>query len=120
TTAIYTLSLHDALPISPESGLWGKPTVISNVATLAALPPMIAEDSVRTRILGVSGPVNRPGIVEVETGTTLRQLLLEVADGLRDRRPCAGVLVAGPSGVLLRSGSFDAPVESLDAFSAGA
>src|SRR2546428_784254 len=74
----------------------------------------------RTRILGVSGPVRRPGIVEVEAGTTLRQLLFEVADGLRDRRPCEDVLVAGPSDVLLSPGSFDATVESLEAYSAGA
>ncbi|PYN20013.1 MAG: hypothetical protein DMD99_24245 [Candidatus Rokuibacteriota bacterium] len=104
----------------PEVGLWGKPTVISTIATLAALPPVISDDSGRTRILSVSGPVSRPGIVEVEAGTTLRQLLFEVADGLRDRRPCEGVLVAGPSDVLLSPGSFDATVESLDAFSAGA
>jgi len=107
-------------PWPPGSRLWGKPAVISNVATLAALPPMIAEDSGRTRILGVSGPVNRPGIVEVEAGITLRELLFDVADGLRDRRPCEGVLVAGPSDVLLSPGSFDATVESLDAFLAGA
>jgi len=101
-------------PWPPGSRLWGKPAVISNVATRAALPPMIAEDSGRTRILGVSGPVTRPGIVEVDAGITLRELLFDVADGLRDRRPCEGVLVAGPSDVLLSPGSFDATVESLE------
>src|SRR5262249_28657919 len=61
--------------LPPESGLWGKPTVISNVETLAAIPPVIAWDSggrgsqnwSATRLFGISGPVNRPGIVEVES-----------------------------------------------------
>jgi NADH:ubiquinone oxidoreductase subunit F (NADH-binding) len=115
-------------PRPAGSGLWGKPTIISNVETLAALPPLlIAEGSGggpsqhgrSTRVFGVSGPVNRPGIVEVESSVTLRELLFEMAAGLRDQRALKGVLVAGRSGVELTPESLDASLESLDALSAG-
>jgi NADH-quinone oxidoreductase subunit F len=114
-------------PLASEARLWGKPTVISNVETLAAVPPVIAARSggrasqgrSATRLLGVSGSVNRPGIVEVERGVTLRALLFEVAAGLRDRSTLKGVLVAGRSDVVLSPESLDASLECLDAFSAG-
>ena len=116
-------------PLRPhESGLWGKPTVVSNVETLAAVPPVIAagcggharERQSATRLFGVSGPVNCPGIVEVPSGVTLRELVFDVAAGLRDRRSLKGVRVAGPSGVVLGPDSLDISLESLDALSAGA
>src|SRR6059036_1879805 len=116
-------------PLRPhESGLWGKPTVVSNVETLAAVPPVIAagcggharERQSATRLFGVSGPVNCPGIVEVPSGVTLRELVFDVAAGLRDRRSLKGVRVAGPSGVVLGPDSLDISLESLDARSAGA
>jgi len=114
-------------PLPADSGLWGTPTVISNVEILAAVPPTIVERSggranqgrSATRLVGVSGPVNRPGIVEVQNGVTLRELLFETAAGLRDRRRLKGVLVAGPSGVVLGPELLDTSVESMDAFSAG-
>jgi len=113
--------------LPPESRLWGKPTVISNVETLAAIPPVIAWDSggrasqswSATRLFGVSGPVNRPGIVEVEGHVTLRELLFEVAAGLRDGRSLKGIVVAGPSGIMLPLESLDASLKALDAFAAG-
>ena len=114
-------------PLPPESGLWGKPTVISNVDTVAALPPVIAEGNgertrrrrTATRLCGVSGPVNRPGIVEVERSATLRELLFEMAGGLRGRRSLKGVRVAGLSGAVLGPESLDVSLESADALSAG-
>lgn len=114
-------------PRPSESGLWGKPTIISNVETLAAVPPLIAEGSGGrssqrgrlTKLFSVSGPVNRPGIVEVERGVTLRALLFELAAGLRDQRALKGVLVAGRSGVVLSPELLDASLESLAALSAG-
>jgi len=110
-----------------ESRLWGRPTVISNVETLAAIPPAIARDSggrasqswSATRLFGVSGPVNRPGIVEVESHVTLRELLFEVAAGLRDGRTLKGVVVLGPSATVLPPESLDASLKALDVFAAG-
>jgi len=108
-------------PLPAESRLWGKPTVISNVETLAAIPPVFAWNSSgragqswsATRIFAVSGPVNRPGIVEVESHVTLRELLFEVAAGLRDGRTLKGVLAAGPSGSMLPPESLDRSLEAL-------
>ncbi len=101
--------------------------MISNVETLAAVASVIAASAgararrgrSTTKLFGVTGPVNRPGIAEVEGGVTLRELLFEVAAGLRDRRTLQGVLVAGPSGVVLSPQSLDTSLESLDAFSTG-
>ena len=108
-------------PLPAESRLWGRPTVISNVETLAAIPPVFAWNSSgragqswsATRIFAVSGPVNRPGIVEVESHVTLRELLFEVAAGLRDGRTLKGVLAAGPSGSMLPPESLDRSLEAL-------
>jgi len=116
-----------APPLPPDSRLWGRPTVISNVETLAAIPPVFAWNSSgragqswsATRIFAVSGPVNRPGIVEVESHVTLRELLFEVAAGLRDGRTLKGVAVAGPSATVLPLESLDASLKALDAFAAG-
>ena len=112
--------------LPPESRLWGKPTVISNVETLAAIPPVFAWNSSgragqswsATRIFAVSGPVNRPGIVEVESHVTLRELLFEIAAGLRDGRSLKGVVV-GPSGTVLPPESLDASLKTLNVFAAG-
>src|SRR2546422_7589205 len=116
-------------PLRPhESGLWGKPTVVSNVETLAAVPPVIAagcggharERQSATRLFGVSGPVNCPGIVEVPGGRTLPEPVFDVAAGLRDRRSLKGGRVAGPAGVVLGPDSVDASLGALDGLSAGA
>src|SRR5256712_8514356 len=94
-------------PLRPhESGLWGKPTVVSNVETLAAVPPLIAagcggharERQSATRLFGVSGPVNCPGIVEVPSGVTPPELVFDVAAGPPDRRRLQSAPGAGPPG----------------------
>jgi NADH-quinone oxidoreductase subunit F len=110
-----------------ESGQGGKAAVVTNVETLAAVPSLIAEGSDArpsqrprsTRLLGVSGPVHRPGVVEVEQGVTLRELLFEIAGGLRDQRALKGVVVAGRSDVVLSPESLEASLESLEALSPG-
>ena len=102
--------------------------MISSVETLAAVPSVSAEGCgaragerrSATRLFGVSGPVNCPGIVEVSPSVTLRELVFDVAAGLRDGGTLKGVRVAGPSGVVLGLDSLDAPLESLDALSVGA
>jgi NADH:ubiquinone oxidoreductase subunit F (NADH-binding)/NADH:ubiquinone oxidoreductase subunit E len=121
-------SPRENAPVHPESRLWGQPTVISSVETVAAIPSLIADGLDRragrgrsaTKLFGVSGPVNCPGIAEVESGLTLRELVCQMAAGLRDQQTLKGVLVTGPSGVMLPPESLDASLESLDTFSAGA
>jgi NADH:ubiquinone oxidoreductase subunit E len=99
----------------------------ASVAAMAALPPLIAEGRGKraspsrsaTTLCGLSGPVSRPGIVEVDGAVTLRELLCDVAGGLQDRGPSGRALVVGPSGVSFSSESLDAPVESFVVLSAG-
>lgn len=100
---------------------------VANLAALAALPPLIAGGDggprsprrSATTLCGVSGPVDRPGLVEVDGVVTLRELLSGVAGGLRDRGRCERAVIVGPSGVSASAESLDVPVESLAAFSAG-
>ena len=121
---------------------------VSSVAALAALPALIAggdggpatprrsatshelasdggapaprRPAARTTLLcGVSGLVDRPGIVEVDGAVTLRELLSDIGGGLREAGHSGGALVVGPSGVALSPESLDAPLESLTAFSGG-
>src|SRR3989475_2865130 len=83
-------------PRPHEPGLWRKPTVISNVQTLATLPPGIAagcggrarERPSATRLFGVSGPVNLPGVVQAPGGGKLRELVFYWAARGRGRRRC--------------------------------
>ena len=114
--------------VSRVGRLWGEPVVVTNVATLAAIPPVIAagrgggaiQDRGTTRLLGVSGPVNRPGMVEVPRGITLRALLFETAAGLRDPRTLKGVRMVGRADVVLGPESLDGSLESLDDLAAEA
>ena len=81
-------------PFPAQAGLWGKPTLVNNVETLANVPFIIAEGSASylslgtptspgTKIFCLSGDVNRPGYVEVEMGISLRSLINDFAGGVR-------------------------------------
>ena len=72
-------------PFPVEAGLWGRPTVINNVETLAAVPAIVTRGGAwfaglgtaqapGTKVFGLSGPLQRPGVVEVRNGVTLRGL----------------------------------------------
>lgn len=99
-------------PYPAERGLYGCPTVIQNVETVANLPAIIArgpewfaslgtERWKGTKLISVSGAVRRPGLVEVEIGTTLRQVIDGPAGGVRDGRRIQAILTGGPSGNLI-------------------
>jgi len=108
---------------------------VSSVAPLAALPatrttvhklasdggtPAPGRPAAHTTLLcGVSGAVDRPGIVEVDGAVTLREVLSDIGGGLPEGGHSGCALVVGPSGVSPRPESLDAPLESLAAFSAG-
>ena len=68
-------------PFPVESGLWGQPTVINNVETLCNLPMLLttpgADPSPGTKLISLSGRVQRPGLVEVPMGTTVRDIVYE-------------------------------------------
>ena len=106
-------------PFPVDSGLWGRPTVINNVETLSAVPLIVRRGAAwwtalgrghGTKCFGLSGHVRRPGIVEMEMGATLRELL-----ALAGGEPSAGhrlqaILVGGPSGSLIHPRLLDEPV----------
>lgn len=117
-------------PFPVESGLWGRPTVINNVETLSAIPSIVGSGAARfaalgtakapgTKVFGLSGPIHRPGVVEVRNGVTLRTLLERIGGGLVDGRQFLGALVGGPSGTIVPASLFDTPMEPREQVSPG-
>lgn len=95
-------------PFPPQVGLWGKPTIVQNVETLCNVPHIIAHGAEwflglsktkngGTKLFGVSGRVNRPGLWELPLGTSIREVLEEHAGGMRDGYRFRGVLPGGAS-----------------------
>lgn len=117
-------------PFPVESGLWGKPTVINNVETLSAIPAIVdrggawfaglgTAKAAGTKIFGLSGPLRRPGVVEVRNGVTLRSLLEEIGGGLSAGGELLGAVVGGPSGTIVPAALFDVPMEPRERVSPG-
>lgn len=117
-------------PFPVDSGLWGKPTVINNVETLSAIPAVVAgggewfaklgiAKAPGTKLFGLSGPIRRPGVVEVGHGVTLHTLLQEIGGGLIDGQAFRGAVVGGPSGSIVPATVFDVPMEPRERVSPG-
>ena len=96
-------------PVPAISGLWGMPTVVQNVVTIASVPPILAGGPEAYAELGVgrsrgtitaqlAGNVARPGLVEVPFGITLRELVEDYGGGTRSGRSVRAVQVGGPLG----------------------
>jgi NADH-quinone oxidoreductase subunit F len=105
-------------PFPVESGLFGKPTVINNVETLFAVVPILARGGAAfaalgggrgTKLFGLSGNLARPGVVEMESGCTLRALIEELGGG-GDGAPVGAAVVGGPSGSVVHPRRFDEPL----------
>jgi len=116
-------------PFPAVAGLYSSPTLINNVETLSALPPIVTrgadwyaalgpEKSPGSKIFSVSGHVQRPGNYEVILGeTTLRELIFEHAGGVRDGQRVKAIWVGGSSVPVLGEQHLDTPLdyESLNA-----
>ncbi len=96
-------------PYPTDSGLFGKPTVINNVETLANIPLIMrngkdwfqsvgTEKSKGTKVFALSGKINRTGLVEIAMGTTLRKIVFEIGGGIPDNKTYKAVQIGGPSG----------------------
>lgn len=109
-------------PFPVEQGLWGYPTVINNVETLANVPWIIRNgpqkfaalgtcSSKGTKVFALAGKVKRGGLAEVVMGTTLREIVEEIGGGSSTTEPIKAVQTGGPSGGCLPSSLFDTPVD---------
>lgn len=105
-------------PYPPSFGLHGRPTVINNVETLANVPQIIAngaewfasigtEKSKGTKIFSPCGDVLLPGIYEVPFGTTMREVIYEMAGGMKSGKDLKAVLIGGPSGICVGKDDLD-------------
>lgn len=99
-------------PFPPSFGLYGKPTVVNNVETLANVPLIVArgaewyrsfgtERSPGTKIFSLSGRINRPGNYELPLGTTFRELIFEHGGGIPEGRAIKAIMAAGASSALI-------------------
>ena len=96
-------------PFPAISGLWGKPTIINNVETLASVSRILqnnaewfahlgTKESKGTKTFALVGKVKRPGLIEVPLGTTLKQIIYDIGGGVLDDRKFKSVQTGGPSG----------------------
>jgi formate dehydrogenase iron-sulfur subunit len=105
-------------PLPALEGLFGRPTVVNNVLSLASVAPIIAEGpgyyqemgvgrSRGTQVFQLGGNVARGGVVEVPFGMTLGEMLERFAGGTRSGRPIRAVQVGGPLGAYVPPSQFD-------------
>ena len=115
-------------PYPAVSGLWGQPTIIDNVETLATLPAIIGggaewyaahgtEASKGTKTFALVGKVRRTGLIEVPFGTTLRTVIYDIGGGLT--KDFKAVQTGGPSGGCLSEEFLDTPIEYENLAAAG-
>ena len=106
-------------PFPTEAGLFGKPTVINNVETLFAVPLILGRGAEwwtalgrghGTKCFGLSGHVARPGLAEMEMGGSLRDLVERIGGGVAAGHGLQGVVLGGPSGVLVPPRDLDEPL----------
>jgi formate dehydrogenase iron-sulfur subunit len=108
-------------PLPAVEGLFGQPTVINNVVSLAAVPDILAQGAETYEVLGsgrsrgtltvqLAGNINRGGLYEVPFGTPLADIL-ELGGGTRSGRPIKAVQVGGPLGAYLPPAQFDTPLD---------
>ncbi|MFT3846183.1 MAG: NADH-quinone oxidoreductase subunit NuoF [Lacibacter sp.] len=105
-------------PFPAEAGLWGKPTLINNVETYAAIAPIIVNGgewysetgtakSAGTKVFALAGKINYSGLIEVPMGTTLREVVFDIGGGIQGGGEFKAAQTGGPSGGCI-------PAEHLD------
>ncbi len=109
-------------PLPALQGLFGQPTVVNNVITLASVPWILAHGGAAYKDYGsgrsrgtlpfqLAGNLKYPGLVEVPFGTTLHELLYEYGGGSASGRPLRAVQVGGPLGAYLPQSRFELPLD---------
>ena len=109
-------------PFPAVKGLFGKPTIINNVETLANIPQIIingsqwfasmgTEKSKGTKVFALGGKINHTGLVEVPMGTTLREIVEEIGGGIPNGKKFKAVQTGAPSGGCIPAEHLDVPVD---------
>jgi bidirectional [NiFe] hydrogenase diaphorase subunit len=109
-------------PYPSKSGLWGLPTVINNVETMANIPAIITrgadwyaaigtEKSKGTKVFALAGQLRNTGLIEVPMGITLNEIVHEIGGGVPGEGEFKAAQTGGPSGGCIPSTYLDAPVD---------
>jgi len=117
-------------PLPAVEGLFGKPTIINNVLTLATVPMILAQGaaaykargvgrSLGTQVFQLAGNIARGGIVETAFGITLNELVNTYGGGTLTKRPLRAVQIGGPLGAYFSTAQFETPMDYESLISAG-
>ena len=109
-------------PFPAVKGLWGRPTVINNVETLANIPVILLKGAdwfnkigtattKGTKVFALTGKVNNSGLIEVPMGTTLREIIFDIGGGIRGGRKFKAAQTGGPSGGIIPPQFLDTPID---------
>lgn len=118
-------------PYPSERGLWGKPTLINNVKSMAFIPPIVengaqwfrgigTDKSPGTAIFSVVGNILHAGLVEIPMGVTLRTLIFDICGGIPNQKRFKAVQIGGPSGGCLPESFLDISIDFDSLTQAGA
>jgi NADH:ubiquinone oxidoreductase subunit F (NADH-binding) len=118
-------------PYPTEKGLLGRPTIVHNVETLAAVPWIVANGADAfaatgngpasgTKLVQLAGAIARAGVAEVPLGTPLGEIVEQVGGGVAGKGKLKAVLVGGPAGGFLPASALDTPLEAEALRKAGA
>jgi len=127
TALIHSIEGHRGEPTSKppypsESGLFGKPSCVNNVETLANVPVIFqkgaewfssigTEFSKGTKVFALAGKINNVGLVEVPMGITLREIIYEIGGGIKGGHAFKAVQTGGPSGGCITEKDLDTPID---------
>jgi NADP-reducing hydrogenase subunit HndC len=109
-------------PFPAVKGLWGRPTVINNVETLANIPVILLKGadwfnkigtatSKGTKVFALTGKINNSGLIEVPMGTTLREIIFDIGGGIRGGKAFKAAQTGGPSGGIIPPQFLDTPID---------
>jgi len=109
-------------PFPAVKGLWGCPTVINNVETLANIPVIMLKGgnwfckigtatSKGTKVFALTGKINNSGLIEVPMGTTLREIIFDIGGGIKDGKEFKAAQTGGPSGGMIPPQFLDVPID---------
>ena len=118
-------------PYPANKGLFGKPTIINNVETLANVPAIVqhgaqwfasvgTEKSKGTKVFALSGKIATTGLIEIPMGTTIREIIYDIAGGIKDGKKFKAVQMGGPSGGCIPEQHLDTPIDYESLISLGA